>query len=829
MYNKNRIMNTKMKVNSKKTGTSIFSLNPSKMVGPLLLFLLLKSGIVLSQQPKTQVLRSVERILKKELVKSGASLPSISTNGVPGGAGFQLAILPGKELGSLKLAGQPSDAFYLKATNSSVYIASASERGVQNGVFWYLQHLGFRYYFPNEAWHVIPKLGSLYKPVEQLGIPSFAHRSIWYAYGTKSQKADADFSLWAKANLQGGEDVNTSHSYDQIVKRNRDAFLVHPEYFAGKVEKGKIPTNPKFEIANEELVQLVIKDAFAQIEQYERRNGVAPYMISLDPSDGGGFSTSAASLKIGGPSEQTFYLANRVVQAVSKKHPSVKFGLYAYNEHAAPPAFEIEPNIVVLVATALNQSKYRTDDLISLWQKKGVTVGLRDYYGVMAWDWDMPGMVAGGKLAYVSNLKNYYKVGIRYVSAETNIGWISRGLGHYTAARLMWDVNADVASIRKEFLNNLYGKAAGLMSGLYDQWEVYKQAVPREGDILKWTKLVEEAEALENDAAVSSRLQQVKRYLYYVYLFQQWKKKGSTENVRNLLDYAARVQEEGIMASYPLIRRFDKTIVKSGSELALSREGSKKDRSQVSHMETNRGINKMRETLDAEDITVVPDFPKSLFMPGEQKAKINKLTSNPVRLRGAHTMLFYVNDPSSASLNFYVGQIKSKNFKTLRLQIFTYDAEMKIEAKDKVAEYNVEPIGGFKAVSLATLQPGSYIAVIDDFKSGFQMTATGAVSYGFFAYDTRQLWSIGRNSMFFDVRQGTKLITLQTDGVLTLQSPTGRIIDLQKRSTSLQKITVGKGEAGTWKMSKQSGKFNLQYVIPLVYPDMRFKLSIPNT
>ena len=106
------------------------------------------------------------------------------------------------------------------------------------------------------------------------------------------------------------------------------------------------------------------------------------------------------------------------------------------------------------------------------------------------------------------------------------------------------------------------------------------------------------------------------------------------------------------------------------------------------------------------------------------------------------------------------------------------------------------------------------------------MTATGAVSFGYLAYDARQLWSINRNTMYFDVAAGTKLITLKTDGVLTLQSPAGRKIDLQKRSTSPHKITVGRGEAGTWRILKQSGTINLQYVVPLVYPDTRFKLSI---
>ena len=173
----------------------------------------------------------------------------------------------------------------------------------------------------------------------------------------------------------------------------------------------------------------MIQDAFNQIENRLEKTGALPSMLSMDPSDGGGFSTSPASLKIGGPSEQAFYLANRVASAVRKKYPSIKIGLYAYNLHAAPPKFALEPNIVVLVATAMNQSAYRTDELVELWKQKGAQVGIRDYFGVMAWDWDMPGQPKGSRLAYINQLKDYYKNGIRYYSAETNIGWISRGLG----------------------------------------------------------------------------------------------------------------------------------------------------------------------------------------------------------------------------------------------------------------------------------------------------------------------------------------------------------------------------------------------------------------
>jgi hypothetical protein len=214
-------------------------------------------------------------------------------------------------------------------------------------------------------------------------------------------------------------------------------------------------------------------------------------MISMDPSDGGGFSTSTDAKKIGGPSEQVFYLANRVAKALSQKYEGVYVGLYAYYQHAAPPQFELEPNMVVLIATAMNESKYRTDELIEIWKKKKVQLGIRDYYGVMAWDWDMPGQPKGGKISYVKQLKRYYDQGIRLFTAETNVGWISRGLGHYLAAQLLWNVETDAEQLQSEFFTNMFGPAAPEMKELFNAWQNYKQAVPLDGDLYKWGQLVE--------------------------------------------------------------------------------------------------------------------------------------------------------------------------------------------------------------------------------------------------------------------------------------------------------------------------------------------------
>lgn len=791
-----------------------------------LLFLLSVSFNVAAQQ-RTAAIAPVANLLKQELSKADVSVSNINMVGKLGQSGFQLALLDKQEKAQYKLDGLPADAFYIKSNNQSVYIGSTTPAGLRNGAYWYLSQLGFRYYFPNEAWHHIPQLTSPYKTFDKAVGPSYIHRRIWYAYGTDSKRADADYNKWFQANLLGGEQVNAGHAYDAIVSRNKAVFMQHPEYFAQKVDKGRIPPDPKFEVSNEDLVQLCIQDAFNQIQTAIKKDGVPPDMISMDPSDGGGFSTSEAALKIGGPSEQTFYLANRVAKAVRQKYPAVKIGLYAYFSHTVPPKFDLEPNIVVLIATALNLSAYRTEELIELWRKKGVVIGIRDYYGVMAWDWDMPGMPAGSKLGYVSGLKNYHAKGIRLFTAETNIGWISRGLGHYIATRLLWDVTTDVQKTSDEFFELMFGRAASYMKELHQRWQGYNQATPALEDLAVWYRLVQQAADAEPDAAVQSRIDQVKQYLHYVYLYQQWKKSNTDADLIALLNYAYRVKDNGAVASYPLMRRLANSAVKGKANMRFNEKDViwKRNGSPVTNGETEQSFTTVANVLKRVQKTASIPYPELFKNPiGGQNAGAKKGTSALGALRGVHKLVFRLDAATGAVLNILAGTIKAQNFKTLRLKIFRYRGGLSLSNGDLVLDTTVQPKQPLTAIPLEGFKPGSYIVFIDDAKGGFNISFSGAVAYAIVADKTSPAWTLGRNNLVFNVPENTKTFTIQTTGVLTLKSPGGRVIDLQKSSKEPIVVQVQEAEHGVWQMQRQNGVFYLQGILPFVCPDPAFLL-----
>lgn len=783
-------------------------------IGVLAVLLLLN----LTGYAQEKEINEITKTLQDELNKADVSIER---------SAIRLTKISQNDLGKYDLTGKPGDAFYIKVNNQLIDVRSESVNGLRNGVYWYLKQLGFRYYFPGEIWQHIPRLQTAFKPVEKTVAPSFSHRRIWYAYGTGSKQADNDYNKWFEANLLGGDQVSAGHSYDGIVNRNKAVFLQHPEYFAQKVAKGKTPPDPKFEPGNEELVQLVIRDAFAQIESGIKNSGRPPAMISMDPSDGGGFSTSASALKIGGPSEQAFYLANRVAKAVRGKYPGVKIGLYAYNLHAAPPRFELEPNLVVLVATSMNQSAYRTDELIEMWKRKGVDVGIRDYYGVMAWDWDMPGQPAGSKLSFINKLKEFYKKGVRYFTAETNVGWISRGVGHYAASQLLWDVETNTEEIKSAFFKNMYGRGGADMEKLFQAWQTYKEAIPLDGDLYQWGQWLEDASKMESDRKIQQRIDYVKQYLHYVYLFKQWKSKNTDANLVQLLNYAYRVQDEGIVASYPLFRRIANSAVAGKKNMRFDDPKAvwKQNNKELTHEETTKNFYADRGLMKQSEKSVRDVLPEQFKITTATKSnnavKSKPKTSSTIRLRGGHTIVFHL-QKNDASINLSTGLIKAHQYKKLRLSIYPYKSDLGTGNSALLLSEEILPKQPVKSISLKALQPGSYMAVIDDAGGGFTVGFTGAVSYGVVAGTQNKMWTLGRNNLAFAVEDKNEF-QVNNSGSLTLVSPTGRIIDLQKKK-GLITIQVNKGEKGAWKIRNQSGVFYLQGVVPFVSADPEFLL-----
>ena len=74
-----------------------------------------------------------------------------------------------------------AEGFRIRTDRHSVYLLGVDPRGVQHAVSTFLQRLGCRWFFPGQAWEVIPAQPTIAGSWNETQVPSFpTKRRIWY-------------------------------------------------------------------------------------------------------------------------------------------------------------------------------------------------------------------------------------------------------------------------------------------------------------------------------------------------------------------------------------------------------------------------------------------------------------------------------------------------------------------------------------------------------------------------------------------------------------------------------------------------------------------------
>jgi hypothetical protein len=451
-----------------------------------------------------------------------------------------------------------------------IYVLGNSAESSRFGVADLLRRWGFRWFAPSDKWHVAPTLKHVAVDLNFSESPHLIERRIWYAYGMRGDDLKPlmqNYQRWSAANrltLHGL--TRTGHSYGNIIGRNAEAFTNNPELSAMKVDGSRdttsVPNARKFCFSNPALIQLVAEDRRRLLETNRKANPAA-FMVSVDPSDGEGTCHCENCRRLGTTTDRVFHLANEVARRLRKDDPRAWVGLYAYSSHRLPPSIEVEPNVYVQVAMGFNRTQYSLPELVERWSQKVSAIGLREYYGVEAWDWGLPGRARGGRVEYHRKWIPFYaERNLNGINAETNANWGAQALGLYVAAQLMWDPQADVDSIVDDFLQQLFGDASETMRSFYQKMEAApplrpSTLLPRFDDLQAvWSQ--------SDDPSVRARLVDLMAYLVYVAEFRQFDlvRSRSSEHgdpyydrVRSLMNYAWRIRHRDVIHYYALARR----------------------------------------------------------------------------------------------------------------------------------------------------------------------------------------------------------------------------------------------------------------------------------
>ena len=729
------------------------------------------------------------------------------------------------------------EGYYINSSLTRISFVGNSALALQQAIFDYLEQLGFRYFLPGEAWNIIPSLNSPFIQYEKLIQPLFEFRSFANGQGYyRNKKVESDFNFWAKANRLGGSfPIRVGHSYQTIVSNNAEIFKQHPEYFADKIDKTSSPSAAKFNVANKKLVELVIDDAKKRLSVFKQTRQFMN-MISMEPSDGGGFCTSPECLKIGSTSDQVFYLTNAVAKAIQKEYPGIWVGNLAYNEHIEPTKYDLEPNIFVMVTNGFNRTKYTTNELLEKWSKKAKKIGVYEYLSVYAWDNDLPGRSNATKLEFLKkSIQGYYENGARVYLAETNIGWISKGLGQYVASKLLWDCHLDVDSIANDFYSKSFGTAAPVMKRLYESWQSNAGGLISDNALAEWLAWVNEADQMVSDNRVKERLNYIKTYLHYLVLYKRLKTNPTTENLNKVMGFAYQTFDVSAFATVPVMTSLPFHTGFKGYGIY--------DKKEHPWMKSSRQLN-------AKEINSIfnDDLHSVKKIEGLRSFEYGKRFKKPVKIQLSQKMKPGNTAPSfTGETNFLVRidkrsadnflEIKSgwaarpadakpvtiKIYKYLQYQALKDEADIVFSAEQ--SEKLVD-----KKISLETIDAGDYLVRVEDQFKMFSLKFSPTIEFSVMMNAEKMLLTssvTGLNTFYFSVLPGVKRFIIHKSKVLKLMSPAGRLLEYTANKQESIVVEVKENETGLWQIFAQAGGLHIEGVPPYlgIVPD---KMLLPS-
>lgn len=467
-----------------------------------------------------------------------------------------------------RLKGEGLESFVITSQDSSrMFIVSNSEAGLSHGIYYYLERLGVRYYFPNDNWTIVPRRNDITLQIDSLICPAFKVHTF-FGTGGFGDRSPVDpnhrirdrWADWQRRNRFGGEFVLNGHAGEAFNLAHKDVLLKHPEYLA-KIGGKYSPWSEtaKLNTANPEAVQLFVDDRLAQFRKQRKADPGGPesFAVSASPADGGDFCDSEECRRIGNgsASDQVFYVVNQVAKAVAKEFPGGHVNVYAYAGHSAVPSLPLEPNVYVqIIPYAFQDTGLSPQEFIQAWGKKVSGMSLYDYWSIPDWNFDLPAFdyTSAGQ----EKLRYWNANHINGFTGESTYSAGAMGLSWYVASRVMWDPQVDDKAIIEEFFRDCFGPASPPMKRMLERWAAGFHLGENELG-LSFRDLQEAMRLAKNDSAVAARVDDYARYVQYLRLQYENNLPGGTPEEKEkanmeLLRYIWSIYDSAMIHTFRL-------------------------------------------------------------------------------------------------------------------------------------------------------------------------------------------------------------------------------------------------------------------------------------
>jgi hypothetical protein len=356
-----------------------------------------------------------------------------------------------------KLITDKSDSpgtFVLLADKDQVLIAGI-DNGTAIGVCELLEQQGVRWFMPGDLGTVIPEKKTITVADQQtVQSPSFPSR--WFQMPNKE---------WQVRVRCGGPTFPGAHGLPGLPK-----FKDAPELYA--LLKGQ-RSQRQVCLSNPKVLELVV----AEVKK-RRAKGLGP-TIGMGPNDGGGFCQCDKCRELDGGDFDPFsseasvtdryvWFFNQVLEKVSPNYPDTKLAFYIYHSYMRPPVrWKPDRRITgALAPIALDRvhgfsnpvapEKSYTKWLYQEWGKLIPDLYDRGYWSNLS-DPGVPFIIVH---RLRDEIPACHEFGLKGWRVETFPNYASQLPSNYVAARLMWDHEADVDAILKDFAEKFFGPAA---------------------------------------------------------------------------------------------------------------------------------------------------------------------------------------------------------------------------------------------------------------------------------------------------------------------------------------------------------------------------------
>ena len=359
-------------------------------------------------------------------------------------------------------------------SNNAVVILGKSDHGTGFGVHEFLErYVGVRWLMPGPFGTDVPKHRSLAIPMEPVRqVPSFSSRQLIteYRIGTPGGWA----VVWARHNRSQTRLAGQAHWLNRLFSWATDG-KAHPEFFPITQSGVRFrPTGPQGwqPCLNPAITAGTAVERITNF--FDKTPTAESYALSVN--DNGNYCRCEhckASLKGNNYSNAYYPWVSKVAEEVTKKHPDKLFGVLAYNNVAQVPDGPVHPSVVPFMTDdrlkwAHPKAREQGEELTRQWHEKCPTLAWYDYlYGTF---YLLPRVYPH---QFAETLRFGHKNGVKHYYAET-APHFGEGPKLFVALKLLWNVDADVDALLKEWCERTGGKeAAPYLMRYYAFWEEF--------------------------------------------------------------------------------------------------------------------------------------------------------------------------------------------------------------------------------------------------------------------------------------------------------------------------------------------------------------------